>query len=117
MSPRQSGRTPEPTTNMTGDKDFNPTTHQTYAQVTKNDKHTKTQNTVDEEETMVLQQNHDINSLNGDTTNYNTNKAQTLADTMCDFNETFKTEENFSNSWQQSIVTWKKTLKKNSVTT
>ena len=72
---------------MTHDKDFNPTTHQTHAQVTKNNEQTKTQNTEDKEEMMALQQNHDINSLNGDTTNCNTNEAQALANLMCDFNE------------------------------
>ena len=29
-------------------------------------------------------------------------KAQTPADVMCDFNDTFETEENSTNLWQQS---------------
>ena len=29
-------------------------------------------------------------------------EAQMLADVICDFNETFKNEENFTNSWQNS---------------
>ena len=53
----------------------------------------------------MLQQNHNIDSLNGETLDCNMCEAQTLADVTCDFNETFKTEENFTNSWQQSIDT------------
>ena len=41
-----------------------------------------------------------INGLNGDENTHNTCEAQTLADVICDFNETFKNEENFTNSWQ-----------------
>ena len=58
---------------------------------------------MNEDEMMAPQQKHDINSLNRDTTNCNTNKAQMLANAMCDFNKTFKTEENFTNSRQQSV--------------
>ena len=29
-------------------------------------------------------------------------EAQTLADAMCNFNETFETKDNFTNPWQQS---------------
>ena len=89
---------------MTHDKDFNPTTRRTCAQAMKSNKQMKTQNAMDKEEMIAPKQNHNVNSLNRDTNNYNTNEAQTLADGMCDFNETFKTEENFSNLWQQSIM-------------
>ena len=51
---------------------------------------------------ITLQQSHDINGLNADTSDCNVCKAQTLADVMCDFNQTFETEENFVNPWQQS---------------
>ena len=54
---------------------------------------------------MTLQQSHDVNSLNGTTADCDINEAQMLADTICDFNKTFKTEENFTNPWQQSCDT------------
>ena len=56
----------------------------------------------DIEEMITLQQNHDINSLNGETNKCSMHEAQTLADVICDFNEMFKNEENFTSSWQQS---------------
>ena len=31
-------------------------------------------------------------------------ETQTLADVICDFNETFKTEENFTIPWEQSLT-------------
>ena len=54
---------------------------------------------------MTSQQSHNVNSSNGTTTDCDINEAQTLADTICDFNETLKTEENFTNPWQQSCDT------------
>ena len=51
---------------------------------------------------MTSQQNHNVNSLNGETNECSMHEAQTLADAICDFNETFKNEENFTSSWQQS---------------
>ena len=55
-----------------------------------------------EEELVMPQQNHNINSLNGNSSDYDMCKAQTLADVTCDFNDTFKMEENFESLWQQS---------------
>ena len=51
------------------------------------------------------QQSHNIDSLNGDALDCSMCKAQIVADAMCDFIETFKTEENFTNPWQQSVDT------------
>ena len=47
-----------------------------------------------------LQQHHDTNKVNGETTDCNMNEAQTLDDTTCDLNDTFGTEENVVNLWQ-----------------
>ena len=54
------------------------------------------------EEMVTLQQNYNINSLNGETNECSMHEVQTLADVICDFNKTFKNEENFTSSWQQS---------------
>ena len=51
---------------------------------------------------VTSQQNHDIESLNGDLLGHSVCKAQVLVDATCNFNDTFKTEENFTNPWQQS---------------
>ena len=96
---------------MTHNKAFNPTTCQTHAQVMKNNEQAKTQNNVNREEMMALQQSHNVNSFIGDTTNCDTNEAQTLVNATCDCNGTFKMEENFTNSWQQSINTVEDTEK------
>ena len=53
----------------------------------------KTNEKRSEEEMVMPQQNHNINSLNGNSLDCNVCEAQTLADTMCDFNDTFKMEE------------------------
>ena len=79
---------------MTCDRDFEPTTEKSHAQVTKGQaKGNKRQNT---EEMIALQQSHNVNSLNGDNPDCSVHEAQTLADVMYDFNKTFKTEENFA---------------------
>ena len=54
------------------------------------------------EEMVTLQQQHNTNSVNGETMDCNTNEAQTLAEAMCDFNDTFASEENFIELWQKS---------------
>ena len=59
-------------------------------------------NTSNIEEMVTPQQNHNIDSLNGETNEHSMCEAQTLADAICDFNKTFKNEENFTSSWQQS---------------
>ena len=51
---------------------------------------------------IALQQSHNVNSLNGDENAQSAHEAQMLADVICDFNETFKNEENFTNLWQTS---------------
>ena len=50
----------------------------------------------------TLMTTNDINSLNGDNLDYGMHEAQTLADTKCNFNDTFETEDNFTSLWQQS---------------
>ena len=88
---------------MTDDRDFEPTTKQTCAQVAKGKNEKKdVKNANDIEKMITLQQNHDINSLDGETNEHSMCEAQMLADVICDFNETFKNEENFTSSWQQS---------------
>ena len=103
--PRRSEQEHRAATMMTHDEDLKPTMKKSHAQVAKGQaKESKRQNT---EEMIALQQSHNVNSLNGDNLDYSVCEAQMLADAMCDFNETFKTEENFANSWQQSIDTGK----------
>ena len=45
---------------------------------------------------VTLQQAHDTNSVNGETTYYTMCEAKFLADTICDFNATFESEEHFA---------------------
>ena len=80
---------------MTHDKNFNPTTKRTCAQVTRGHNEKSDMKNEDNKERMVVpQQNHNINGVNGETNEHNVHEAQTLADVICDFNETFKNEEN-----------------------
>ena len=52
-------------------------------------------------EMVISQQHHDIDSVSV-TMDCDANEAQMPADTMCDLNDTFGTEENFVNLWQSS---------------
>ena len=90
---------------MTHDKDFNPMTKRTHAQVMGSEKSKETKKSHNKEESVTPQQSHDIDSPNGDTLDHSMCKAQIVADAMCSFNEMFKTEENFTNPWQQSMDT------------
>ena len=85
---------------MTHDENFDQGTQQTHAQVTRGQSETDIMR--NKEKMITSQQTHDINSLNGENNECDMCEAQTLADAMCDFNKTFKNEENFTNSWQQS---------------
>ena len=57
----------------------------------------------DVEQMVTSQQHHNVNSLKGETLDCSLCEAQTLANAMCNFNETFKTEDDFTNPWQQSM--------------
>ena len=77
----------------------------TCAQVAEGKKSKETKKVQNREEMIAPQQSHNVHSLNGDVSDHNMHEAQTLADAMCDFNDTFKMEENFTNLWQQSMDT------------
>ena len=63
---------------MTHDENFKPTTKQTCAQVTQgqNKKTNKKQNQQRGEEMIVLQQSHNVNSMNGKTTECDMHEVQ-----------------------------------------
>ena len=102
MAPGQSDRTHGEASTVTHDKDFNPTTKRTCAQVTKEKKSTETKKPPEGEQMITPQQNHNVDSLNRETLDCSMCEAQTLANTTCNFNKTFKTEDDFTNPWQQS---------------
>ena len=82
---------------MSHDRNCDPVTtnKRTFAQVAKGKK-TK-------EKMITPKQSHNINGLNGNTVDHDMHEAQTSADVIYDFNEMFKTEEKFTNPWQQSL--------------
>ena len=49
------------------------------------------------------QLDHNVNSLNRETSEHNTCEAQFLTEPMCDFNETFKREDNFTDFWWKTM--------------
>ena len=82
---------------MAHDEDFKPRMKKSYTQVAKGQvKENKKPNT---KEMTTLQQSHNINSLNDDNPDCSVCEVQMSVNMMCDFNETFKTEENFTNLW------------------
>ena len=60
------------------------------------------------EKMVTSQQNHDVNSVNGETVDYTMHEAQFLADIICDLNTAFESEEHFAELYNKSNTTKEK---------
>ena len=78
---------------MTHDEDFEATEKPSHAQ------------TEMKEKMVTLQQNHNINSVNGDTVDCTMHEAQFPADIICDLNTAFESEEHFAELHNKSNTT------------
>ena len=74
--PRRSDREHEPSTTMMHNKNFEPITKQTHAQVARgNNKRNETRSLKEHEEMVAPQQSHNIDSLNGEENVHNMHEA------------------------------------------